>query len=208
MLGGSSPPESSSLPSSPQPAGSSRRATTCTCRTRRSRSRRRSRSKARRPPPDRGGILYVDLVVRRATWPERLLPFVRPEGSTLVPEHDVVPRGSSFTERRQDARAQMNRSELVAAAVALRQAGFPVRAVPRGILIEGVAPDAPAATKLEAQDVIVAVDGRKVPDPGRVARARGPARARRERHADAPPRRQAPGRNRSDRARPCEPAVR
>jgi PDZ domain-containing protein len=113
----------------------------------------------------RGGILYVDLVVRRATWPERLLPFVRPEGSTLLPEHDVVPRGSSFTERRQDARAQMDRSELVAAAVALRQAGFPVRAVPRGILIEGVAPDAPAATKLEAQDVIVAVDGRKVRTP-------------------------------------------
>jgi Lon-like protease len=120
-----------------------------------------------------GGILYVDLVVRRATWPERLLPFLRPDGSTLLPERDVVPPGSSFTKRREDARAQMDRSELVAAAVALRQAGFPVRAVPRGILIEGVAPDAPAAKLLEAQDVIVAVDGRPVRTPAQLRRLVG-----------------------------------
>jgi Lon-like protease len=120
-----------------------------------------------------GGILYVDLVVRRATWPERLLPFLRPDGSTMLPERDVVPPGSSFTERRQDARAQMDRSEQVAAAVALRQAGFPVRAVARGILIEGVAPDAPAAQVLDAEDVIVAVDGRPVQTPAQLRRLVG-----------------------------------
>ena len=69
----------------------------------------------------------------------------------MVPEHAVVPPGSSFAERRQDARAEMNRSEQVAAAVALQEAGYPVRAVPRGVLVEGVAPDAPAATVLEPQ---------------------------------------------------------
>jgi PDZ domain-containing protein len=103
--------------------------------------------------------------VRRATWPERLLPFLRPDGATLVPEHAVVPPGSSFAERRQDARAEMDRSERIAAAVALREAGYPVRAVPRGILVEGVAPDAPAARVLDAQDVIVAVDGQPVRTP-------------------------------------------
>ena len=121
--------------------------------------------------PDQGGIYYVDLVVRRATWPERLVPFLRPEGSTLVPEHAVVPPGSSFTERRQDARAEMERSERVAAAVALREAGYPVRAVPRGVLVEGVAPDAPAVTVLEPQDVIVAVDGRPVRTPAELRAA-------------------------------------
>ena len=120
-----------------------------------------------------GGILYVDVVIRRASWPERLLPFLRPDGATILPERDVVPPGSSFTERRQDARAQMDRSERVAAAVALRQAGFPVRAVARGILVEGVAPDAPAAKLLDPQDVIVAVDGRPVKTPAELRRQVG-----------------------------------
>jgi PDZ domain-containing protein len=120
-----------------------------------------------------GGIYYVDIVVRRATWPERLLPFVRPDGSTLLPEQAVVPRGTSFAERRRDARAEMNRSEQIAAAVALREAGYPVRAVPRGVLVEGVAPDAPAARVLEAQDVIVAVDGRPVRTPAQLRAAVG-----------------------------------
>jgi PDZ domain-containing protein len=120
-----------------------------------------------------GGIYYVDIVVRRATWPERLLSFVRPDGSTLVPEHAVIPPGSSFAERRRDARAEMNRSEQIAAAVALREAGYPVRAVPRGVLVEGVASDAPAARVLEAQDVIVAVDGQPVRTPAQLRAAVG-----------------------------------
>jgi PDZ domain-containing protein len=62
----------------------------------------------------------------------------------------------------------MNRSEQIAAAVALREAGYPVRAVPRGVLVEGVAPDAPAARVLEAQDVIVAVDGQRVRTPAQL----------------------------------------
>jgi Lon-like protease len=118
-----------------------------------------------------GGIYFVDLVVRRATWPERLFSFLRPDGATLVPEHAVVPPGSSFAERRQDARAEMDRSEQIAAAVALREAGYPVRAVPRGVLVEGVAPDAPAARELEPQDVLVAVDGRPVRSPAQLRAA-------------------------------------
>jgi Lon-like protease len=118
-----------------------------------------------------GGIYYVDLVVRRATWPERLVAFLRPDGSTLVPEHAVVPPGSSFTQRRRDARAEMKHSEEVAAAVALREAGYPVRAIARGVLVEGVAPDAPAIRVLQPQDVIVAVDGRPVRTPAQLRAA-------------------------------------
>jgi PDZ domain-containing protein len=120
-----------------------------------------------------GGIYYVDIVVRRATWPERLLPFLRPDGATMVPEHAVVPPGSSFAERRQDAQAEMARSEDVAAAVALREAGYPVQAAPRGVLVEGVASDAPAVRVLRPQDVIVAVDGRPVRTPAQLRAAVG-----------------------------------
>ena len=113
-----------------------------------------------------GGILYVDITVRPASWFERLLPFLRPEGSTMVPEDHVVPPGSSVSDRRADARADMNRSERVAAAVALREAGYDVVARPRGALVEGVAQDAPAAEALRRQDVIVGVDGSVVRTPG------------------------------------------
>jgi PDZ domain-containing secreted protein len=82
-----------------------------------------------KPDTGPGGIYYVDVTVRRATWAERLAPFVRPEGSTLVSERDVVPDGSSFEERRRQGLAEMARSEEVAAAVALKEAGYPVKAI-------------------------------------------------------------------------------
>jgi PDZ domain-containing protein len=120
-----------------------------------------------------GKILFVDITVRPASWFERLLPFTRPDGSTLVPEHAVVPPGSTIVDRRQDARAEMKRSEEVAAAVALKAAGEPVTAIPRGALVEGVAGDAPAAKLLEEQDVIIGVDGNVVRTPGDLRRLVG-----------------------------------
>jgi PDZ domain-containing protein len=120
-----------------------------------------------------GAILYVDLTVREASWFERLLPFLRPEGSTMVPEEQVVPAGSTFAERRADARADMRRSEEVAAAVALREADKEVRATPTGALVEGVDPSAPAAETLERRDVIVAVNGDSVRTPDDLRRLIG-----------------------------------
>jgi len=112
-----------------------------------------------------GGISFVDVTVRRATWLEQLLPFLRPDGSTLVAEDRVVPPGSSFDDRREEGRAQMERSEQVAAAVALEQAGHDVEATPRGVLVEGVDPTVPAADVLAYGDVIVEAAGRKVRTP-------------------------------------------
>jgi len=120
-----------------------------------------------------GRILYVDINVRPASWFERLLPFLRPDGSTMLPKDEVVPQGSTVAERRQDARAEMIRSERVAAAVALRAAGYPVRAKPEGALVEGIASDAPAAASLERQDVIVEVGGSVVRTPGDLRRLVG-----------------------------------
>ncbi len=112
-----------------------------------------------------GAIYYVDVSVRSATWIESLLPFTRPDGATLVPEEQVVPPGSTFEDRRKEDLREMARSEQTAAAVALKQAGYRVTATPRGTLVDGVAPDVPAAKVLRSGDVIVGVGGTKVLTP-------------------------------------------
>ena len=112
-----------------------------------------------------GGIYYVDVIVRKATLLEELVPALRPEGADLVPEEALVPPGSSFAERRRQNLRQMDRSEEVAAAVALRELGYDVDAKPEGAQVVAVAPDAPAAGKLEPTEVIVAVDGEPVQTP-------------------------------------------
>jgi PDZ domain-containing protein len=112
-----------------------------------------------------GAIYYVDVSIRRATWAERKLAFLRPDGATLVPRAEVVPPGSSFEARHEDGLREMARSEKVAAAVALRKAGFTVKTTNKGALIEAVASDAPAAKKLHEGDVIVAARGRPIETP-------------------------------------------
>ena len=112
-----------------------------------------------------GGIYYVDVIVRKATLLEELVSRVRPEGADLVPEQALVPPGSSFGDRRRQNLRAMDRSEEVAAAVALRELGLDVVAEPEGALVVGVAPDAPAVGRLEPTEVIVAVDGAAVRTP-------------------------------------------
>jgi len=114
-------------------------------------------------PP--GGIYYVDVLVRKATLLEELVSGLRPDGADLVPERALVPPGSSFGERRRQNLRQMDRSQEIAAAVALRELGRKVDAEPEGALVVAVAPGAPAAGKLQPTEVIVAVDGVSVRTP-------------------------------------------
>jgi PDZ domain-containing protein len=112
-----------------------------------------------------GGIYYVDVIVRKASLLEELVSGVRPDGADLVPEEALVPPGSNYSERRQQNIRQMDRSEQVAAAVALRELGYKVEAKPQGALVVAVAQDAPAAGKLAPTEVIVAVDDSPVKTP-------------------------------------------
>lgn len=118
-----------------------------------------------------GGIYYVDVAERRATWAERLLPFLWPDGASLVPREQVVPPGSTFDDRRKDGLREMARSEEIAAAVALKQAGYQVPATPRGAFVEAVASDAPAAALLDSGDVIVGAQGRTIRTPEALRRS-------------------------------------
>jgi PDZ domain-containing protein len=120
-----------------------------------------------------GDVYYVDVLVRRTTRLEELIPALRPEGSTVVPEQAVLPPGTSESERDEQTEAQMERSELVASAVALRELGYEVKATPRGALVMEVASDVPASGTIEAGDVIMAVDGKPVRTPPELRREIG-----------------------------------
>lgn len=116
-------------------------------------------------PDDKGGIYYVDVVLRRASMLEELVSATRPDGADLMPEHALFAPDSSIEERREQNLRRMDRSQEIAAAVALRELGYDVQAEPEGALVAGVAPDAPAHGKLQPTDVIVAVDGEQVGTP-------------------------------------------
>jgi len=124
-------------------------------------------------PVEDGDVFYVDVFVRRTTRLEDLLPFLRPEGSTVVPEQAILPSGTSEAERDRQTEAEMSRSELVASAVALRALGQDIVTKPEGALVIDVASDVPAAAEVDSGDVIVAVDGVSVQTPDELRREIG-----------------------------------
>lgn len=109
----------------------------------------------------KGGIYFVDVIERKATLLEQLFPGIRSDG-TLVPGDLLGSPGESDAQRQAASLREMTRSQQVAAAVALRAAGYKVKTVPDGALVTAVAADVPAATKLRPTDVIVGVDGSAV----------------------------------------------
>jgi PDZ domain-containing protein len=123
----------------------------------------------------RGGIYFVDIFVRKASLIERLWPGIH-EGAELVPPAALLGPGVTDKQRVAAAQLEMTRSQQIAAAVALRAAGYRVRAQPTGALIEQVATDAPAAGKLLPTDVIVAAAQQRVRTPADLRRIVGKRR--------------------------------
>jgi PDZ domain-containing protein len=115
-----------------------------------------------------GDVYYVDLFVRRIRLLEQLLPFTRPDGSTLVSEEILAPTGETDAERNRQNTADMARSEETAAVVALRELGYEVVATPTGVLVTSVSPDVPAAKSIDSGDVVIAVDGVPVRTPAQL----------------------------------------
>ena len=146
-------------------------------------------------PP--GAIYYVDVVVREASLLEELAAAARPDGADIVPEQALVPPGSNFGERRRQNLQAMDRSQQVAAAVALRELGYDVKAKSEGALVVGSrfrragGREAPA----DRRDRRGRRRGR--PDAGRPAPADREAQAGR----DGPPARPARRRDEGDRGR-------
>jgi Lon-like protease len=120
-------------------------------------------------PKNGGGIYYVDVLVRQASELEYLLGGLH-SGSSLVPVESVNGPGVSGAQEQQVGAYEMQTSQQIAAAVALRALGRNVTITNVGALVEGVEQGLPAYTKLAPADVIVAIDGKKVSTPAEVSK--------------------------------------
>jgi len=127
---------------------------------------------APRAKPDKGGIYFVDIFVRKASLIERLWPGIH-EGAELIPKSALLAPGVSDKQRQTADQQEMTRSQQIAAALALRAAGYRVVAKPSGVLIEQVASDGPAAAKLLPTDVVTAANGKPVRTPADLRRIVG-----------------------------------
>jgi PDZ domain-containing protein len=114
--------------------------------------------------PSRGRVYFVDVIVRKASLLERLFGGLH-DGADIYPASAVNPPGTNDAQRRRIDVEDMQESQQIAAAVALRAAGKKVVMRPTGAKIEAVEPGKPAVGKLEPDDVIVAVDGKHVTSP-------------------------------------------
>jgi len=115
-----------------------------------------------KPQDDGGDIYYLDVLLKRASLLESLLPVFRPEGADLVERAQVAEPGISDTERFKLDLATMKNSQVVASVVALRQLGYSVPVRAGGVRIVVVTSGSRAAGVLEPGDVIVAADGKSV----------------------------------------------
>ncbi|MFL5961354.1 MAG: PDZ domain-containing protein [Gaiellaceae bacterium] len=111
--------------------------------------------------PTRGGVYYVDVIVRKATWLERLFPGIH-SGADLYPVTAIDPPGVTDQLRQKLDLQDMRLSQQIAAAVALRAAGKKVVMRPVGARIAFVVKGLPAFEKLQPGDVIVSLDGEPV----------------------------------------------
>jgi Lon-like protease len=108
--------------------------------------------------PTTGGVYYVDVIVRKAHLIEKLFGGLH-DGADLYPASEINPPGGGEHERRQIDLEDMQNSQQVAAAVALRAAGKRVVTTPIGARVEQLVLHTPAIGKLEPDDIITAIDG-------------------------------------------------
>jgi Lon-like protease len=115
-----------------------------------------------KPDQDRGGIYYVDVLLRPASLLESYVSAVRPEGSDLIARAQIVQPGISDQQRFKLDLATMKISQEVASVVALRQLGYHVPITAAGVRVVAVTSGSHAAGLLQPGDVIVAANGKPV----------------------------------------------
>jgi PDZ domain-containing protein len=119
---------------------------------------------AAKPQNDGGDIYYVDVVQKRASLLESLIPAFRPDGSTLIDRERFIEPGISEKERFELAIADMKLSQTIASIVALRALGHRIPVRLGGVRVVAVTSDSHAVGLLKPDDVIVAAEGERVRD--------------------------------------------
>jgi PDZ domain-containing protein len=105
-------------------------------------------------PAKTNQIYFVDVRERDARLLERLVPWIRADGSSLV---KAPPISSALDQRL--GQVEMSDSQKVAPYVALRLLGYKPTARSGGVTILAVDSKAPASKVLQPDDIITAVDG-------------------------------------------------
>jgi Lon-like protease len=113
-------------------------------------------------PKAEGGIYYVDVLIKRASLLESLVPAFRPDGSNIIQREQLVQPGISDQERIKLELADMKLSQVVASTVALRTLGYKVPVRLGGLRVVAVTAGSHAVDVLKPGDVIVAADGKPV----------------------------------------------
>ena len=108
-------------------------------------------------PTGRGAIYFVDVRERPARLIERLLPWSRADGSSLVRSPPI----STSLDRRL-GQVEMLDSQKIAPYVAFKLLGYSVSQQNAGVSILQVEKGAPAGGVLKPNDLILAVDGKPV----------------------------------------------
>ncbi|MBV8561846.1 MAG: PDZ domain-containing protein [Actinobacteria bacterium] len=115
-----------------------------------------------RPARGAGGIYFVDVFERRASELEKLFPWLHSQG-TLIPAKLIVPPGASDATVQQADVREMQMSQRIAAAVALKRLGYRVGIHPDGVIVSVIDLGTHAAGALQPTDVIVSVNGKPTP---------------------------------------------
>jgi PDZ domain-containing protein len=109
-----------------------------------------------------GGIYFVDVIERQASEFEKLFPWIH-SNATLVPARLLFPPGTSSAADQAAEAREMQISQQVAAAVALRRLGYHVVVKPNGVIVNGVELGTAAYRHLQPADVIIGIDGKPTP---------------------------------------------
>ncbi len=108
-----------------------------------------------------GRLLLTTVSLRETTAAEMIRSWFD-SGYEIVSRSAIVPAGESDQEAQRRTVEQMDESQLLASAAALKLLGYDVPVARSGVRVRDLAPDAPAAALLKRGDVIVSTDGRSV----------------------------------------------
>ena len=119
------------------------------------------------PVPQEGGVYFVDVRFRKAHLLEDLLGRPLARGATLLPARAVLGDATPKQAQHIDI-TQMENSQKIAAAVALKRLGYHVSIRLPEVIVRGVLRKAPADRVLRPGDKLLAVNGQQVHSLGRL----------------------------------------